>query len=96
MKVGDRVICIKDDWQKAFRNEVLPQKDKVYTIRELTLYDGVAGVRLEEIRNEVKQYTNHSGECAFNRVGFVPIKDNFKPIKFKKVVEKEQPITSIN
>lgn len=74
-RVGQKVVCWNADWPKAsyYGEEVLPQKDEVYTIRELLEIAGRTLLRVNEIRNPVMDYNFGKYECAFHISRFRPI-----------------------
>lgn len=69
-KVGDRVICIDDDFTKVKLSPFqinFPKKNKKYTIREIyksASQPGVVGLLLEEIKNPINNSCKQ--EYGFN------------------------------
>lgn len=75
--VGQKVVCWNADWPKAsyYGEEILPQKDEVYTIRELVEIAGCKLLRVNEIHNPVMDYNFGEYECAFRVSRFRPAVD---------------------
>lgn len=75
MKIGQRVVCIRDySKMKHYNWEIMPIKGSIYTIREFV--DDC--LRLVEIRNELHHYDDgHYGECMFSISGFRPVDESF-------------------
>lgn len=88
--VGRKVVCTSDGWA-AHNGESVPKKGEVYTIR--TANPGVdipdrIFIRLAEIVNESKGYTNGFYECAFDVRGFRPLTQRKTDISvFQKMLE---------
>lgn len=75
IKPGDLVVCVDDNWGEH-RNETCPIKGTVYTVRELFCIGGVAGLWLEEIINNPRQYLGSFGEIGFMEKRFRPVRDD--------------------
>lgn len=79
--VGQKVVCVvnwkhHNGFHGGFGSEILPQRDVVYTVREIVVYpDGEAGLRLMEIRNYANPYSYGPGECSFAVRYFRPVTD---------------------
>lgn len=72
MKVGDRVICLRDFTQAAMEHGkpiVIPIFRQIYTVRELVVIDGYHMLRLEEIVNELTWWIQlpYPAEAAFGQ-----------------------------
>lgn len=70
-RVGQRVVCIRDDWYSPTGNvsRLLPIKDKIYTILDIHYADyfpNGMGLRLNEL--------DHS--CSFCSSNFRPLIDD--------------------
>jgi len=95
MKIGDKVVCINDD----FRNivdfdftvfEDLPQKGKKYIIRRKENWDGGTRVLLEEVKNPpLKKGLMKGVEPGFSG-------DRFRKLVDDLVLEKEEEEEEIN
>lgn len=73
--VGQMVVCVDDSFRGIiWRGEILPVKGQVYTIRSMYADGDAVGLRLEEIVNEQKVYSDGVNECAFNARYFRPVK----------------------
>jgi hypothetical protein len=77
MKVGDKVVCVRDDFQNRVVNVKRPKKGQIYTIRDVSEYNGYVGVRLVEIVNPICHYRNGWSECCFDHKAFRPIDYSF-------------------
>lgn len=64
-KIGQKIICINDNFNCLNRSEILPCKDNIYTIRSINM-----GIILVEIVNEHKQYREGIGELEFDPEAF--------------------------
>ena len=70
VKVGDVVTCIDTKWVRPIRpDEVYPQIDEDYTVREI-IFEGGICFRFEEIQNKQTQFQALYGEIAFHRWHF--------------------------
>lgn len=86
--VGQKVVCVWATWNPRIHKETAPEKDKVYTVREVTSYNNVAGIRLVEIVNPHYKYDEGFNECAFDAKGFRPLeeKKEYKAMEiFRKI-----------
>lgn len=104
-KVGQKIVCVTDISKLSIRmfQEVLPLKDKVYTVREL--YDS-SSIRLVEIVNRPNFYKQGFAECVFMNSCFKALDYNTSAVsevlsKFKiteekidKEIQKEEPACS--
>lgn len=73
--VGQKVVCIWDDWGQMDAGEIAPLKGSVYTIRQIDdeepegLY-----FTLEEIKNPTEETEEYGeGEAIFHQDGFRPL-----------------------
>lgn len=74
--IGQKVVCIWDQWGVQLYGETMPVKGRAYTIREMGLdYDGSAVLRFEEIVNSPRPYTQGFIECWFWHERFAPTTD---------------------
>jgi hypothetical protein len=75
---GQRVVCVDDDFDRRAERIslgiMLPEKNAVYTIREVLIYLGQTCVRLEEIVNRPwPPDLVPEGEQAFKASRFRPV-----------------------
>lgn len=79
--IGQKVVCIADGWV-ARNGEACPQKDKIYTIREIMVESGEGCLRFNEIRNTPNYYLWNGvrilAECAFHDSWFRPLEEKKK------------------
>jgi hypothetical protein len=77
LRIGQRVVCIKDNWIGMHDGEVAPCKDAIYTVREIIpslRFPEDFYLRLNEIKNPpLHPLCPHGPECAFNAQAFRPI-----------------------
>lgn len=74
--VGQKVICIADNWTPKHKGDILPRKDAIYTVRDLHFTPWSIpsrSLRLVEIVNIEKQYIECFGECWFTVTAFRPL-----------------------
>jgi hypothetical protein len=76
--VGQKVVCIREDWRGGYGDEELPRKGRVYTIRGIDLIRGTCsdqvGLWLEEIVNEPRIYEGGlCDEVSFGHQKFRPL-----------------------
>lgn len=75
--VGQKVVCIGDDWCKAddYPAVIFPVKGSVYTVRDIDIdrYDGEAYLRFVEIVNLAYRYRYYFGETVFHHEAFRPV-----------------------
>ena len=71
-KVGQKICCVKE-FTSMQKGEIVPQKNIVYTVREVSRE---GSVRLVEIINEPRQYNEGFAECLFCSSNFAPIITN--------------------
>lgn len=91
--VGRKVVCISDDWianhLATMMGDLMPIKDKVYTIRDITTDGDNVGLRLKEIRNPKRQYVSGFEETAFTSKAFRPLLDKKTDISvFQKILNR--------
>lgn len=97
--VGQRVICINDDWVMKITSfkETLPTKDVIYTIRDIIPLGDNVYLRLVEIKNAPDWYLNpHTGkliygEICFSEKKFKPLEENLDHIDisiFQEILDK--------
>lgn len=97
MKVGDKVVCINDDFTQHIElfikvYDVLPRKGQVYTIRRKEMYDGKIRLLLEEIKNPPFQEGVWKGvEPGFDSKRFAPpqTNENVEELEEVEVLENE-------
>ena len=71
--VGQDVVCIQDDWTTK-NGEKCPQRGFIYRIRDLTCFDNIDALRLEELVNAPIHYDQCFGGCSFVATFFRPVK----------------------
>lgn len=93
-QVGDQVVCVPltdGRWRKVAATGLsVPVKDGIYTIREMTFYGGLVGLRFIEIRNPPHDYEEGFHENSWYAEEFQPIVKNEKETNisvFKKMLE---------
>lgn len=80
VQVGRKIVCIKDFYRCKTTDYILPQLNKVYTIRKIIPYsDGehILYIHLDEINNS-KKYISYFNGIMVDEVGFSII--HFKPL----------------
>jgi hypothetical protein len=77
-RIGQKVVCVKDNWKNAFPEETMPRRRQVLTVRTVS-DDGF--LRFVEIVNPVLHYGEGEFECEFDRK------------KFRRIVEKKTDIS---
>lgn len=83
-QVGQRVICIDDDFHQRFPEDVgtiFPVKGQIYTVRSVELTRYGPAITLVEIINVDQLYEDGFGEL------------NFLPRRFRPVVERKTDIS---
>ncbi|HYT40721.1 MAG TPA: hypothetical protein VEP90_00115 [Methylomirabilota bacterium] len=75
--VGQKVVCIEDDWNIYYEERVsFPKKGNIYTIRSMEMiYDESLGLTFVEIVNPVEIYDDGFGEAVFAAYCFRPVKE---------------------
>ena len=79
-EVGERVVCVDDDWSNltAHEREGIPNRPvrgNTYTVRDfMLLFPGDPGVRVEEITNPTCQWMLGRYEGAFRVRRFRPLR----------------------
>ena len=77
-KVGEKVVCVSNDFIRSYSDEIFPIKGEIYTIREiLSRRDGNTGLKFEEIVNPKKHYIGGFVECNFNSLKFRKLDHQF-------------------
>lgn len=96
-RVGQKVVCWNADWPKAnyYGEEILPQKDEVYTIRELLEIAGRKLLRVNEIRNPAMDYNFGEYECAFHITRFRPIVERETDISFAHEILRKHTLPAL-
>lgn len=95
-KKGQKVVCIFQfsNNPKPIDKITLPEKDKIYTVREVIRRENRVGILLEEIVNKPLNHKHGFGEQGFVVEGFRPLKyDNISAEileKFKITEEKSE------
>ncbi|MHA6684469.1 hypothetical protein [Mesorhizobium sp. A556] len=76
-KAGDKVVCVKRIVADVWAGEILPLVGAVYTIREIavSVTDGQesVGIRLKEVVNAPRQYSNAFAEALWPIQAFRPV-----------------------
>lgn len=73
-QVGQKVVCIKRGaWQGGFGDEINPEYGKVYTVRDVVHWPRHTAVRLFEIKNDPRDYSEAFNECDFHVRHFRPV-----------------------
>lgn len=71
--VGQKVVCVDDDWDGNDRVDQYPQKDVVYTVNEIKCRGDWRGLILEEVCNRAyHDEVTGFGEPSFDVVAFRP------------------------
>ena len=85
-KVGDKVVCVDDDWThpnwKFVPNR--PVKNNIYTIREIFSYAGIVMLRLNEMSNPSHEWFHGLYETGFDINRFRPAKDTTHQVEALK------------
>lgn len=90
-RIGQKVVCVYDGWNRPSRGEIFPKVGNVYTIRDI-----IAGrfnpqntyLRLVEIVNPVIQYDLDRAEAQFNVEAFRPAVERKTDISiFTKILD---------
>jgi hypothetical protein len=78
--VGQKVVCIRDEWEQPEYEEKQPIAGKTYTIRALIAYNDEVFLKFEEIVNPVFAWeSGDHDEAAFEAVHFRPLQELKKP-----------------
>lgn len=78
-RIGQKVVCVDDNFSGGYGDEIAPKKGEIYTIRWLG-YDEDSVCRLVEIRNKRRPYVVN---------GTITVSENaFFTRRFRPVVEK--------
>jgi hypothetical protein len=85
--VGQRVVCITDDWEQAESYPswgiIPPTKSTVYTIRSIASHGTRIGLYLKELVNPVIMTSHGMNEVCFIARNFKPV-DESKLDQFRK------------
>lgn len=87
-EVGQKCVCIGDNWEEGLFPEKVPKKDVIYTVREVLLVNGVECIRLHEIRNQPKPYPSGLLECCFHGEAFRPLTDSELQAEHRAVIDR--------
>ncbi len=87
-RVGQRVVCVRDakDIIDHDPREAGPQKDSIYTVREVLLEDDGFYLLFDEIRNQPRYYADGYGEVCWHHEGFRPVVDRKTDISIFKAL----------
>lgn len=69
--VGQKVVCIRDI--EPYFDEAMPEVGRVYTVRSIEGFLLGVGIRLVEIINPPRDYSNARCECSFWIGAFRPV-----------------------
>lgn len=73
-RVGQKVVCINDDWEELDGPEVVyPRKDAIYTVREVDAAPDETFLAFRELVNPPQDYNEGYLECHFAAINFRPI-----------------------
>ncbi len=77
MEIGSLVVCIKTFYVDE-SGITIPQKNTIYTVRDILNVSEGKGLLLEEIRNPVRYYLKDKGyhEKIFDITGFIEIQES--------------------
>jgi len=78
--VGQRVVCVDDDFERPPLGEIFPREGTVYTVRRVIVTKELAGLHLTEIVNKRRWYANQLWpvEVRFDFDAFRPLADTKK------------------
>lgn len=79
--VGQKVVCIDNNRDGGYGDEIVPDVGPVYTVRELFSCNGHDWLRLREIKNSPRYYTPGGVTEAFFHIS-----------RFRPVVERKTSI----
>lgn len=86
-KIGQKVVCIADSWiSQAVLG--MPKKDRIYTVRSNKIMpwsDVPYGIRLFEIVNTERQWSDMLGEPYFDAKFFRPLEDTEGQIELRQM-----------
>jgi hypothetical protein len=86
---GQKVVCVGTANPSHINyGEAVPEKGKVYTVRDIALRDGPA-LRLIEIVNPAHLYLEAFEDCWFDQAGFRPAVDRKTDISFAHEILRE-------
>ena len=98
-RIGQRVVCICDDWEWCSEGEISPKVGEIYTVRdtEINPHDGLQYIYLEEIRNQPRRYEDDPeiSECCFYSGDFRPVDEQFGHDVCEKIAEQAEQETII-
>lgn len=74
-RIGQKVVCIHDWYDRIPPGCTFPSRELVYTVRELVVEGDEPSIRLFEIRNPLVAFVNMTtlAEPAFVRWAFRPV-----------------------
>lgn len=75
--VGQKVVCINDNFNGGFGDETDPVKGGIYTIRDIRPWRNGhdAGFLFFEINNLARHYEGGFMECSYNVKKFKPLEE---------------------
>lgn len=88
-KIGQKVVCVYGFEKEPQYNEILPEINNIYTIRDIEEGDYF---RFKEILNKSNDYGDGKYECAFHCSCFKPLDYDFVEEVIKNVTPKEVEI----
>ena len=83
--VGQKVVFVRWFEERPLVGEITPTLNSIYTIREIILDDdGGVGIRLVEIINAKREYSDGYEEVCFDANKFRPVKDTTHQVEALK------------
>lgn len=85
MKVNDKVVCIRDNWNKNpfYATESIPQKDKTYVIYGFNYLDNILGLQLVGC----KSINSNGLDVGWCSTAFRKLEDVQQENKLKREIE---------
>jgi hypothetical protein len=84
MQIGKKVVCINDHWGMVrLPFDILPNKNEIYTIRDIVVDNSGMSFQFEEIINP----TFNSNEIAFHSLNFRSVDYQFGEDICKEIEE---------
>lgn len=89
-KVGQRVVCINDDWRGGNGTVNRPKKNDILTIRRIYCYNGAVGFVFKELINPPVHAVVGFVEQMFMATQFKPLNESRLDIFRAMMMEKPQ------
>lgn len=97
--IDQKVVCIADGWEDGWDDTIFPEKNKIYTIRGISMLRSRKGIVpslwFHEIVNQVKVYNGAVTEPAFDFIGFKPLDELHKGMEILNEIRLD-PAVKIN